>query len=125
MFHVLPTHTSLRKRKFRTLYRGGKLRIFQSLRAFIQGESYIRRLAPRSAPLDPIAYLGSTFTSPRAYNVGREGSEFFQVPKPICRGGDLRIFPRTRVYIGRGYSFIFSAYFFISLHIFHIFLPIT
>ena len=40
MFSVLPTDTSLR---------GGGLRIFPSPRAFIQGENYIRRLAPHFA----------------------------------------------------------------------------
>ena len=59
------------------------------------------------------------FQGPRAC-IGREGSEFFWIPKPIRRRW-AQNFSKSRSLYSRGYSFMFSIYFFVFLHIFHVF----
>ena len=73
---------------------GGELGIFPSPRAFIQGESYIRQLAPRFAPcfalLVPRAYTrGEAQNFSKSQSLYEESSEFFQFPGPLYREKSL------------------------------------
>ena len=101
--------------KSKNLYRGGKLEFFQvpgplyEEKAIYGDSQYFALLGPRT-------YIGSMFSSPRGYIAGQslyrgKARNIFQ-SMSLHRAGDLGIFPSLRVH-SKGYSFIFSTYFFI------------